>query len=186
MGSELNFHTSFHLQSDGQTERIHALLELHLRHYVSANQKDWAKMLDVAQCSYNLQMSKSTLHGPNYVRGYHGTTVDTELTCYGLQGTKSTRLQVCQRMKDQVRVARVYPEKTSHKTKKWTDKKRRRREFQVENLMLVKMYSHTRLDRQHRGLLWWYKGPFHIQKKVVAQAYKVELLPETKYHPISM
>jgi len=50
MGS-LNFSTSFHPQSDEQTERVNALLELYLRHYVSANQKDWVKLLDVAQFS---------------------------------------------------------------------------------------------------------------------------------------
>jgi len=60
MGSELNFSTSFHPQSDGQTEMVNALLELYWKHYVSANQKDWAKLLDVAQFSYNLQRSEST------------------------------------------------------------------------------------------------------------------------------
>ncbi|RVX08271.1 Transposon Tf2-12 polyprotein [Vitis vinifera] len=60
MGSELHFSTSFHPQTNGQTERVNALLELYLRHFVSANQKDWAKLLDIAQFSYNLQMSKAT------------------------------------------------------------------------------------------------------------------------------
>ena len=36
------------LLPDGQTERVNALLELYLRHFVSANQKDWAKLLDIA------------------------------------------------------------------------------------------------------------------------------------------
>jgi len=31
---------------------------------VSANQRDWAKLLDVAQLSYNLQMSESTGQSP--------------------------------------------------------------------------------------------------------------------------
>ena len=35
--------------------------------------------------------------------------------------------------------------------KKWADKKRRLREFQVSDLMLVKMNNHARLSRRHRG-----------------------------------
>ncbi|KAL6340386.1 hypothetical protein AAG906_006039 [Vitis piasezkii] len=37
MGLELHFSTSFHPQIDGQAERVNALLELYLRHFVSAN-----------------------------------------------------------------------------------------------------------------------------------------------------
>ena len=52
MGLELHFSTSFHPQIDGQAERVNALLELYLRHFVSANQKDWAKLLEIAQLIY--------------------------------------------------------------------------------------------------------------------------------------
>jgi len=47
---------------------------------------------------------------------------------------------------DQVGVAQAYLEKAYKKMKKWADKKKRPREFQVGNLLLVKMYAHTRLD----------------------------------------
>jgi len=48
MGSELKFSTAYHPQTDGQTERVNALLEDYLRHYVSASQKNWLELLDVA------------------------------------------------------------------------------------------------------------------------------------------
>lgn len=48
LGSELHFSTSLHPQTGGQTERVNALLEEYLRHFVSANQKDWVRLLDVA------------------------------------------------------------------------------------------------------------------------------------------
>ena len=64
MGSELHFSTNFHSQTDGQTERVNALLELYLRHFMSVNQKDWAKLLDITHFSYNLQRSEATNKSP--------------------------------------------------------------------------------------------------------------------------
>ena len=64
LGTRLHFSTRFHPQTDGQIEHVNALLEFYLRHYVSAHQKDWAKLLDMAQFSYNLQRSESTGRKP--------------------------------------------------------------------------------------------------------------------------
>lgn len=60
LGSELHFSTSFHLQTDGQNERLNALLECYLRQFMEVGQRDWAKLLDVAKFSYNLQKSEAT------------------------------------------------------------------------------------------------------------------------------
>ncbi|XXG74408.1 hypothetical protein AAC387_Pa07g3135 [Persea americana] len=69
MGSDLHF-SNFHPQTDGQMELINALLELYLRQFVSANQKDWVKLLDVAQFSLDAyrkrgiaRMKREHLHG---------------------------------------------------------------------------------------------------------------------------
>ena len=63
-GTRLHLSTIFHPQNDGQTERVNALLECYLRQYVSAHQKDWAKLLDMAQFSYNSERSESTGRTP--------------------------------------------------------------------------------------------------------------------------
>ncbi|KAK2979942.1 hypothetical protein RJ640_007085 [Escallonia rubra] len=49
-GLELHFSTSFHLQTDVQTKRVNIIF---LEALVSANQTDLAKLLDMAQFSYN-------------------------------------------------------------------------------------------------------------------------------------
>ena len=54
---------------------------------------------------------------------------------------------------DQVGVAQVYLEKVYKKMKKWADKKRHQREFQVGDLVLVKMCSHARLGGLHWVLI---------------------------------
>ena len=72
-------------------------------------------------------------------------------------------------------MAQAYLEKASEKAKKWVNKERHPREFQVGDLVLAKIYNHTTLDGQHRGLIQCYKHPFPILKKVGSQAYKVEM-----------
>ena len=83
MGSSLTSPLVSILQSDGQTERVNALLELYLRHCVSANQKDWAKLLDVAQFSYNLQRSESMSQSPFEIATGQ-QSFDTKLACHRL------------------------------------------------------------------------------------------------------
>lgn len=41
-------------------EMMNALLKLYLKHLVCTNQRDWDKLLDVAEFSYNLQRSEAT------------------------------------------------------------------------------------------------------------------------------
>ncbi|CAL8167714.1 unnamed protein product [Prunus armeniaca] len=79
LGSQLNFSSSYF----GQTEQVNALLELYLRHYVSDNQRDWAKLLDVAQFSYNLQWSKSIGSSPfELATGQQPMTPNTVVSGY--------------------------------------------------------------------------------------------------------
>jgi len=49
--------------------------------------------------------------------------------------------------------------------KKWADKNRRLREFQVRDLVLVKMYVYT-LNGRHQGLIWEYEGSLLIVRKL--------------------
>ena len=64
IGLELHFSISFHPQMDGQTERGECTTRAILEDFVSANQTNWAKLLDVAQFSYNLQRSEATNKSP--------------------------------------------------------------------------------------------------------------------------
>jgi hypothetical protein len=53
MGTELNYNTTFHPQTDGQTERVNQILEDLLRACVLTYGSDWEKSLSYVEFSYN-------------------------------------------------------------------------------------------------------------------------------------
>jgi hypothetical protein len=53
MGTELNYSTAFHPQTDGQAERVNQVLEELLRACVLTYWLDWEKSLSYVEFSYN-------------------------------------------------------------------------------------------------------------------------------------
>ncbi|RVW71430.1 Retrovirus-related Pol polyprotein from transposon 17.6 [Vitis vinifera] len=112
MGSELHFSTSFHPQTDGQTERVNALLELYMRHFVSANQKDWANLLDIAQFSYNLQRSEATNKSPfELATGQQPLTSHTLMI--GYTGRSPTTFKFMKGWHEQANIVHSYLDKAT-------------------------------------------------------------------------
>ncbi|KAH9619215.1 hypothetical protein KSS87_003192, partial [Heliosperma pusillum] len=185
MGSSLHFSTSFHPQTDGQTERVNALLELYLRHFVGANQKDWAKLMDVAQFSYNLQKSESTGQSPfEIVTGYQPLT--PQAIAIGYSGQSPAAFRMARGWNEQLDIAKAYLDKASKKMKKWADKHRRHVEYQVGDLVMVKLLPQQfkAFRSVHKGLVRKYEGPFPVIKRIGKVSYRVELPPKLKIHPV--
>ena len=58
------FSSAFHPQTDGQTERINAILEQYLRGYCNYQQDNWVDYLSMAEFSYNNSIFSSTQVSP--------------------------------------------------------------------------------------------------------------------------
>ncbi|KAK3043574.1 hypothetical protein RJ639_002153 [Escallonia herrerae] len=185
LGTELHFSTSFHRQTDGQTERVNALLECYLRHFVSANQTDWARLLDVAQFSYNLMRSEATNQSP-----FEIAIRQQPLTPLALAGNYKGRsplaVQVARSWNEQADVARSYLDKAAHKMKKWADKRRRPKENNLGDMVMLKLLPQQfkSFRKVHKGLIQKYEGPFPILAKVGKVSYRLELPPKLKIHPV--
>ena len=52
--------TSYHPETDGQTEHANKSLEVYLRHYVNYHQDDWVKHLPIAEFCCNNHVNAST------------------------------------------------------------------------------------------------------------------------------
>ena len=185
MGSRLHFSTSFHPQTDGQTERVNSLLEAFLRHYVSANQADWARLLDIAQFSHNLLRSEATGRSPfEIVLGRQPTTPASVGVSY--KGDSPGAHAMALSWEKTTNMAREKLIKTQLRMKKWADTKRREAEYRVGDLVLLKLQTSQLkvLRNVNKGLMRKYEGPFPIIERVGNVAYRLELPPSLKIHPV--
>jgi len=72
LGIEVKLSTAFHPQTDGQTERLNAVMEQYLRCYVNYLQDDWVKWLPLAEFASNNQASETTGISPFFgLQGRH-------------------------------------------------------------------------------------------------------------------
>lgn len=68
--------TSYHPQTDGQTERANKTLEVYLRHYVNYHQDDWVKHLPIAEFCCNNHVNASTGVTPFFATFGHHPRMD--------------------------------------------------------------------------------------------------------------
>src|SRR5258707_3128495 len=64
LGVKLTPSTSYHPQTDGQTERVNQEIEAYLRVFVSHRQDDWADWLPLAEFAYNNKVHAATHQTP--------------------------------------------------------------------------------------------------------------------------
>ncbi|KAL5840603.1 hypothetical protein ACOSQ4_013211 [Xanthoceras sorbifolium] len=128
---------------------------------------------------------EATHHSPfELATGQQPLTPQTIMV--GYTGRSLGSYKLAKDWQEQADIARSYLDKAARKMKKWADKKRRRVEFQVGDLVLVKLLPQQfkAFRKVHKGLVRKYEGPFPILKKVGKVSYKVELPPRLKIHPV--
>ena len=64
LGTNLNFSSAYHPQTDGHTERVNQILEDMLRACALENQNSWDRMLPYAEFSYNNSYQSSLQMSP--------------------------------------------------------------------------------------------------------------------------
>ena len=187
MGTKLKFSTANHPQTDGQTEHVNSLLEEYLRHYVTASQRNWVDLLDAAQFCYNVHRSSSTEMSPaELVLGQQPLT-PLELTYSKSQGSCPAAYRFAWDKQELILQARDSLVKAARRMKKYADKKRRALEFNVGDMVMLKLtpqiWKKITSKRYHKGLVQKYDGPFEVVKKVGSVAYRLQLPDRLKVHP---
>ena len=64
LNTTLNFSTSFHSQTNGQTERVNRVLEDLLRMYIKEQRGKWEDYLHLVEFAYNNHYQASARYSP--------------------------------------------------------------------------------------------------------------------------
>ena len=181
LGTRQNLSTSYHPQTDGQTERFNRILEEMLRHYVSPHQSDWNTYLPLCEFAINNSVNESTGYTPFYLAyGYHPITPANSLIVSSVPAAH----QLHQQMLQNLHLAQQQLQAARQRQKHYADAKRRMVQFDVGTNVL--------LSTQHIGLycagspklLPRYIGPFKILKKIGEVAYQLDLPSVLKIHNV--
>lgn len=184
-GTQFNFSSSYHPQTDGQTEVVNCTLEMYLHCFTSNRPKAWVRWLTWAEYCYNTSYHSTNkrtpyevVYGqmpPNLLDYVPGTT-----KLDAMEKELKDRDQALGELKDQLKEAQA-------RMKQQYDSRHSAKEFQVGDQLYLRLQPYRQASvslRRNLKLSPRYYGPYKIIQRIGPVAYKL-LLPEgSKIHPV--
>ena len=181
MGTKLTFSTAFHPQTDGQSERTIQTLEDMLRACVMDFKGTWDKKLPLIEFSYNNSFQASIGMAP--YEALYGRRCRSPVHWYETREKELVSTDFIQKTIEAVKIIRQRMETAFSRQKSYADKRRRPLEFQVGDLVFLKVAPFKGVMRfGKRGKLSpRYIGPFEVLERVGNVAYRLALPQELAY-----
>eukprot|EP00253_Pinus_taeda_P001534 PITA_01534 len=184
LGTQLNFSTAYHPQTDGQTERVNQVVEDMLRAYVMKQPTLWEEYLHLVEFAYNNGYHTSTQMSPFEVM--YGRKCQTPSSWGGPEDKLSLGPEMLKEMEEMVKRVRVNLKAAQDKQKNFADRKRRFKEYQVGDHVYIRIQT-KRITLQWSGcakLAPRYYGPFQILARIGPVAYQLALPSHIRVHNV--
>jgi hypothetical protein len=182
---QLRYSSSYHPQTDGQTERVNQCLENYLRCMTFHNPKKWMSWLSLAEFWYNTTFHTALQLTPFQALYGFPPPLISELSIPGPSDLNATEfLTAKQQMLDQLKQNLT---KAQTRMKKYADLQRTERQFSVGDMVYLKMEPYRLAAFGFRGTIKLhskYYGPFQVLHRVGNMAYRLQLPPGVKIHPV--
>ena len=185
LGTKLRYGTAYHPQSQGQVERMNAVVSQTLRCLMTdvTDLTRWKDFLPTVEMVINSLPNRSTGYSPFFLMyGYH-PVLPVEL----LKGDESTNVETVskfvERTQEVWRSARAQMEKAVVAQKKYYDQKHRDIQFAVGDTVLLSTQN-LRLKGIPHKLQRKFCGPYKILERIGAQAYRLKLPDTWRIHPV--
>jgi len=184
LGIKSKISTAFHLQTDGQTERVNQELEQYLRIFIDYRQEQWPDWLRMAEFTCNNKAHSSTKTSP--FKANYGQ--DPRL---GFEVRKKGRYKGAEKfvikIKEVQEEAKAVLGKTQEEIKKYANRKREEvDEYKVGDLVMlsIKDLRYQMIGRRTEKLMERFIGPYKVKKIVSANAVEWGLPSTIKIHPV--
>lgn len=182
--TKLNRSTTYHPQSNGQTEVVNRGTETYLRCFCGERPKEWARWLHWAEYRCNTIFQKSL--GITLFQAVCSRLPPPQIY-YGDQDAPNSTEQLKERdialgaLKEHLRIAQEKMNRSAYQ-------KRREVEYMVGDTVFFKIrpYRQVSLQRRRRNekLSPKFFGPYKILERIGPVAYKLELPEKTSIHPV--
>jgi len=181
LGIKRRMSTAYHPQMDRQTERTNQVLEGYLRNFVNYNQDDWYQLLPLAEFAYNNSATNAHRLTPFYANyGFHPQT----------EWMKEREAQnpgaglYTHWMKAVHKKAHKALDHTREAMKKYYDRKAlEQADLKVGDQVMLNA-KNIRTKRPSKKLSPKLYGPFKILEQRGNRAFKLEISPGWKIHPV--
>jgi hypothetical protein len=186
LGTQLAHSSSYHPQSDGQTDIVNKCLEGYLRFFVSDKQTQWFKWLPLAEWWYNTSFHTATKMTPFVaLYGYHPPSITSSLKkkskVQAVQDHIEHQQQVLQILKDNLTMAQ-------NRMKQQADQHRSEISFEVGDWVFLRLQPYKQMSlkqaKKDNKLSPKYYGPYKVLQKIGTMAYKLELPASSRVHPV--
>lgn len=192
LGTKLSMSSSYHPQSDGQSERSNQSVEQVLRCYVSAYNNDWDKHLALAEFSLNSAVNVSTGFSPFRLMYGFEPSSPLQLIVDALQQVSGgaggvRRVEETARMLDRMAGELVHAKENIGRARGQAvvqaNKHRRDVGYEVGGEVMLST-ANLRLAGTSRKFTARWVGPFKVKKLVGPVAVELDLPHAIKLHPV--
>jgi len=181
LGTKHKLSTSFHPQTDGQTERTNQTVEQYLRGYVNYGQDNWTTLLPLAEFVFNTTKGPSGLTPHYALYGRHpritGDTIEAKTFAQKAQVQTSRIQQLHKTLRRELQYLQYRMRLQANKKRSGGPDLKEGDLVYVSRRNIKTRRPSTKLD--HTKL-----GPFKVLRKQGPVTYKLDLPSDMRIHPV--